>query len=126
MDTAERILARLRGPFVSEPKVTAATSTRGDRLNGRSGMQNMSVGKAYLVSRLQALFQTTRIQLPADYPEADAMVRELQDYEIRVTEDANDRYGAFKVGTHDDLVTALGLAVLCDPGGAGFGVIMGF
>jgi len=24
---------------------------------------------------------------------------------------ANDRYGAFKVGKHDDLVTALGLAV---------------
>jgi hypothetical protein len=28
-----------------------------------------------------------------------------------VSEDANDRYGAFKVGSHDDLVTALGLAV---------------
>ena len=27
---------------------------------------------------------------------------------------ANDRYGAFKVGTHDDLVTALGLAVQLD------------
>ena len=39
------------------------------------------------------------------------MARELEDYEIRVTEDANDRYGAFKVGAHDDLVTALGLAV---------------
>lgn len=28
--------------------------------------------------------------------------------------DANDRYGAFAVGTHDDLVTALGLAVQTD------------
>ena len=38
------------------------------------------------------------------------LARELLDYEIRVSEDANDRYGAFKVGNDDDLVTALGLA----------------
>jgi hypothetical protein len=37
------------------------------------------------------------------------------DYEIRVSEDANERYGAFKVGSHDDLITALGLAVQQDP-----------
>jgi hypothetical protein len=30
---------------------------------------------------------------------------------VYLDEDANDTYGAFKVGTHDDLVTALGLAV---------------
>ena len=42
------------------------------------------------------------------------MARELEDYEIRVSEDANDRYGAFRVGSHDDLVTALGLAVQGD------------
>ncbi len=40
------------------------------------------------------------------------MMPELQDYEIRVDQDANDKYGAFKVGSHDDLVTALGLSVL--------------
>jgi hypothetical protein len=39
---------------------------------------------------------------------------ELLTYELRVDENANDRYGAFKVGTHDDLVTALGLAVQVD------------
>ena len=33
-------------------------------------------------------------------------------------ENANDRYGAFKVGTHDDLVTALGLAAQTDHGHA--------
>jgi hypothetical protein len=35
-------------------------------------------------------------------------------HEIRVSENANDLYGAFKVGTHDDLVTALGLATQSD------------
>ncbi|MES2463381.1 MAG: hypothetical protein V4671_22640 [Armatimonadota bacterium] len=71
---------------------------------------SVSLGKAWLVSRLQALLQTGRIHLP-DTNEARVLAKELQDYEIKVTEDANDKYGAFKVGTHDDLVTALGLAV---------------
>lgn len=69
----------------------------------------ITLGKALLVSCLQALLQTGRIHLPKT-SEAEALARELLDYEIRVDENANDRYGAFKVGTHDDLVTALGLA----------------
>ena len=32
-----------------------------------------------------------------------------------VEEDANDSYGAFRVGSHDELVTALGLAIQCEP-----------
>jgi hypothetical protein len=44
------------------------------------------------------------------------MVRELKDYEIKIdAATANDTYGAFKVGSYDDLATALGLAVLDDP-----------
>jgi hypothetical protein len=60
-----------------------------------------------MVSRLQALLQNGRLHLPRT-PEAETLTEELQNFEIRVSEDANDRYGAFKVGTHDDLVTALG------------------
>lgn len=43
--------------------------------------------------------------------EARQLAKELLDYEIRVDELADDLYGAFKVGAHDDLVTAVGLAV---------------
>ena len=83
--------------------------THGDK---RVEQQNrtVSLGKAWLVSRLQALLQTGRILLPKT-SEADVLARELLDYELRVDQDANERYGAFKVGSHDDLVTALGLAV---------------
>lgn len=87
--------------------------THGDRRTVEGG--RITLGKAWLVSRLQALFQTRRILLPADHPEADAMLRELLDYEIRVSAQANDTYGAFRTGAHDDLVTALGLAVQADP-----------
>jgi len=102
----------LAGTAVS---LSAATFVHGDRLDGHAGSRELRVGKAYLVSRLQALIQTDRMRLPAGHPEAQAMARELADYEIKVDQNANDTYGAFRVGTHDDLVTALGLAVLTDP-----------
>lgn len=87
--------------------------THGDRLT--AGEHGWSLGKAYLVARLQVLLQDRRLRLPEGLAEGPALVEELLDYEIRVSENANDQYGAFKVGTHDDLVTALGLAVLAEP-----------
>ncbi len=91
--------------------LVGASFTHGDRLTRSGG--GISVGKAYLVSRLQSLIQSDppRLALPRT-GEAEVLRQELLTYEIRVSEAANDRYGAFKVGTHDDLVTALGLAVL--------------
>lgn len=82
--------------------------THGDRLDRVDG-GGLRLGKAYLVARLQALLEGGRLYLP-DTAEAHQLARELKDYEIRIDQDANDRYGAFKVGQHDDLVTALGLA----------------
>lgn len=89
-------------------RVTPVYFTHGDRRTVEQGA--VTLGKAWLVSRLQALLQTNRLHLP-DTEEARALAKELQDYEIHVDQNANDTYGAFKVGTHDDLVTALGLAV---------------
>jgi hypothetical protein len=99
-----------------EANVIAVFFTHGDRRTEESGQ--VTLGKAYLVSRLQALLQTGRLHLPQTR-EAEQTGKELLDYEIRVDEDANDKYGAFRVGTHDDLVTALGLAVQVDPSRAG-------
>ncbi len=39
---------------------------------------------------------------------------------IKVNEYANLEFGAFKVGTHDDLTTALGLACIWNYKGIGF------
>src|SRR5258708_5773744 len=74
------------------------------------------LGKAYLVNRLQILLEQNRIDLPKSDPQIADMVEELKAYEIRIDTDANEKYGAFEVGTHDDMVTALGLACLEDPG----------
>ena len=92
--------------------ITPVYFTHGDQRT-REGRQ-IRLGKAYLVSRLQMLLQTRRLHLPRT-AESERLAQELLDYEIQVSEDANDRYGAFRVGSRDDLVTALGLAVHEEP-----------
>ena len=54
-----------------------------------------------------------KIHLPKT-EEALALQEELINYTIKVNDNANFEFGAFKVGTHDDLVTALGLACLSE------------
>ena len=93
--------------------ITGVFFTSGDQCSVRPRAKEGSVGKAYLVSRLQALIQSRRILLP-ETDEARALAEELVNYEIRVSDNANMTAGAFRVGTHDDLVTALGLACLLD------------
>jgi hypothetical protein len=98
-------------PTLSQAQILPVLFTSGDRRRAKSA--EIRLGKAYLVSRLQALLRAERIHLPQS-PEAEALVRELLDYELRIGADASERYGAFRVGAHDDLVTALGLAVQDD------------
>jgi hypothetical protein len=81
-------------------------SWEGDRLR-------VALGKEYLVSRLQALLGTGRLHLPRGQ-EMVALTKELLNYELRVDANGHARAGAFRVGTHDDLVTAIGLAVQVD------------
>ena len=100
--------------------ISAVFFTHGDRrIETRSGLTTeVQLGKAHLVCRLQTLLQCQRLHLPRT-PEAETLAQELLEYEIRVESDANEHYGAFRVGTHDELVTALGLAVQRDPVGPG-------
>lgn len=73
----------------------------------------VQMGKAYMVSRLQAALQNKMLQLPRS-PIAETLIKELRDYEVRVQESGREKYGAFSVGTTDDLVSALGMACLGD------------
>ena len=93
-------------------RVTAVYFTSGNRRKVERA--EIKLGKAWLVSRLQSLLQTNRLHLPRT-AEAQTLASELLDYEIKIDQNANDTYGAFRVGSHDDLVTALGLAVQSAP-----------
>lgn len=81
----------------------------GDKFTSHDGEYRM--GKAFLVSRLQVLLQNRQLHLP-ETAEARALHSELLDYEIHIDERGSDTYGAFRVGRHDDLCTAVGLAIL--------------
>src|SRR5260221_2925354 len=118
------VIAIIDNILRSKPKTDRAhvhpvVFNHGDRFvrGGYEGTGDV-LGKAYLVSRLQALAQMDPplLKLPPRDAEAEAMMQELKDYRIKVTEDANDKYGAFAVAAHDDLVTAVGLACIEDPG----------
>ncbi len=86
--------------------VTPVYITAGRQVTETHG--ELHLAKEQMVSYLQVLVQQRRILLP-DTPEANAMVRELLDFEIRVTEHANAQFEA-RTGSHDDYVTALALA----------------
>lgn len=90
----------------------------GETYNKQTG----TLGKAFLVSRMQVLLQEHRFQLPPRHPETLAMTTELKNYDIKISDDGKDTYGAMKTGTHDDLVTAAGLTVLEDPNTSGIRV----
>lgn len=90
---------------------TSCFFVSGDKRSERTG-DTISIGKAWMVGRLQVLLQSGRVHLP-DSAEADALTRELQDYEISVSDSGHASFNA-RSGKHDDLVIALGLAVGAD------------
>lgn len=91
--------------------------TNGGKLKIDQETGEISIGKYWLVSRLQALLQARRIHVSAGLltSELKAMLEELRNYEIRIDDSGKDTYGAFAVGTHDDLVTAIGLSTFYQP-----------
>jgi hypothetical protein len=97
--------------------IVPVTFTARDRRteSWEDGYLRVSLGKARMVSKFQAMLGSGRLHLPRTR-EAGVLTKDLLDYELRVEEDGHEKAGAFKVGTHDDLVTALGLAPEVDPG----------
>lgn len=75
------------------------------------------VPKRNLVGIVQVLLQSQRLKIAADLPETQTLVRELQNFKVKITAAANDTYGAWREGQHDDLVlaTALGCWAAISP-----------
>jgi hypothetical protein len=92
-------------------RVIAVYFNHGDRRTEAEGSVNL--GKALLVSRLKLLLQTNRLHLPQTEV-ANSLGSELLEFHHVLDPRANERYGAFRVGTRDELVTALGLASQMD------------
>src|SRR5499427_4921832 len=75
-----------------------------------------SVPKLTLVSRLQALLHEGRLKILRELPEAETLVRELQDFRCEFTAAGHLTFNA-RSGRHDDLVLALAIAIWRAHGG---------
>jgi hypothetical protein len=68
------------------------------------------VPKKELVSALQVVLQERRLRVAA-LPERDLLLKELENFKVKVTAAANETFEAWRERDHDDLVLAVALAV---------------
>jgi len=68
------------------------------------------VPKRDLVSVVKVLLGGERLKVASALPEAAMLTRELLNFQVKITALAHDAYGAWREGTHDDLVLAVALA----------------
>jgi hypothetical protein len=69
------------------------------------------VPKRDLVSRLQVVLQAKRITFAEGMRDVQILVQELLNFQVKITTNAHDTYGAWREGTHDDYVLAVAIAV---------------
>ena len=86
----------------------SVTITGGDATTHEGG--NWHVPKRDLVGTLQVLFQTGRLKVAEELPEAQTLVNELMAFQVKISATGHDSYGAWREGSHDDLVLAAALA----------------
>lgn len=67
--------------------------------------------KRDLVSVVQATLQTKRLRFAEALTGVSVLTQELLTFQYKITANANDIYGAWREGTHDDMVLAVALAV---------------
>jgi hypothetical protein len=69
------------------------------------------VPKRDLVSAVQVTLQTQRLKFARGLREVDSLIKELLDFQVKISDSGRDTYGAWREGTWDDLVLAVAMAV---------------
>ena len=85
------------------------TMTAGNAVNW-SEPSSIHVPKIELVNTLQVLLQTHRLRMARQLPEATLLVRELENFKMKVVLSNQDTVESWREGPQDDLVFAASLA----------------
>jgi hypothetical protein len=78
-------------------------ATRGERMGWK-------VPKKCLVSTMQVLLQGRRLTVAKSLAFAPILVEELLNVQVKITASANETFGTWREGRHDDLVLAIARA----------------
>jgi hypothetical protein len=87
----------------------AATITGGRSATLDHDSNDWHIPKIQLVSAVQLMLQDGRLQIARALADAATLSAELLNFQVKVTTSANEQYGAWREGTHDDLVLAVAL-----------------
>jgi len=68
------------------------------------------VPKRELVAVVQVALQSARLKIARDLPEVGTLTRELQTFQVSISDSGHDSYEA-RTGKHDDLVLSLAMAL---------------
>ena len=68
------------------------------------------VPKRDIIVGLQVLLQSGGLRIAAGLKHGPALVKEMANMQVKVTAGGYEQYGAWREGTHDDLVFAVGLS----------------
>jgi hypothetical protein len=68
------------------------------------------VPKRDLILGVQVLLQRGGLKIAAGLEHGPDLVKELEAVQVKISTSGHEQYGAWRVGTHDDLVFAVALA----------------
>jgi hypothetical protein len=88
-----------------------AVTITGGVAENRSSEFQYSIPKRNLVSSLQVLLQSGRLQVARGLPEAETLVNELLNFKVKISAAGHDSYEAWRESVHDDLVLSAALAL---------------
>jgi hypothetical protein len=88
----------------------AVTMTHGERIT-QHAWNDFTVPKRALVAATIVAMQQRRLLVAKELPHAATFVKEAQNFQYRLTLKGNDQYGAWREGTHDDVLFSVMLLV---------------
>ena len=89
-------------------KPVAVLITGGDVVNHEGGYWR--VPKRDLVGAVQVPLQDKRLKFADSLALAPTLIQEMLNFKVKISESAHDSYGAWREGTHDDLILSVMLA----------------